>query len=608
MLQVTSRKSFMDIPLESGLLSTLPIGNYTVSQFALNKASLPSIKSLLLSHAKGLIPNRLNYFREQFESIIDETDLAPYTSTFISDGSLAVFRKASNFILYPLFHIELCHRTVAQMQLGIDTEYLLRLGPLEPILSFRSDPRPHETSSSSPKVCMAGYSALSKHALLAPLYFSPVVSLELFATRPGTGISRPISAHKILIPDFIAQAERTYVTPVSSTAEIRITYCGQHTLDHLCNISRIPLTFPASLHADTLPIFGHRGCGSNRVHSGRKVPILENTPFSILTARRLACVGSELDVILTKDKVPVINHDFELEVIIDTNGQSKLNLPIPCMTYNEIVNLENSRGIRVAHQKYSLLHSKNLHGRSASTPVMRCHGECIDSSIDHKAKRFHYDEITDEASDLCASCPEEGKVSYPIVTEKKRVFTLTEVLSQCTDMILNIELKYPSKSSPYSTLYPSRLTLVQTVLDALHKETQTNDSETSRIFISSFDPIICILVKLIAPYIPVFLLFMGDNTTITPYMDVDLTASSQLFSEDAVSVARSFNLTGLVLWKDILDVQTGNMRLHEYARHYGLTILTYGTAIGEDTRYQRDKGVSALICDLCHHKGHICSP
>ncbi|EFO62418.1 Hypothetical protein GLP15_351 [Giardia lamblia P15] len=604
MFQIISRKSLVDVSPESKLLSTIPIGNCIVSQLALDAVSSSSLKHLLLSLVQGLVSNKIKRVEEQLEATIGDMHLVPYVSAFISDEVLPVFRKASNFTLYPIFHIELCHKKLEEVCIDIENEYSLRLGPFEPLLSFRNyDLHPHGASPALNKIHMTGYISLSRHAFLTPLYFASVVSLELFANKSGTNTPRPNIVYRISASDFITQTERTYTVPLDSTMEIRITYCGQYTPDHLCNLSPASLTLQTSLAPNTLPILGHRGCGSNKIHSGHKVPILENTPFSILTARQMGCIGSELDIILTKDMIPVINHDFELNVITDTTVQSKISLPIPCMLYNEIANLENSRGIKAVHHEGNLFSSKHPSRRSTSAPLICYHDRCTKIPMGNRSDKVCRTAFTEDALERSPDCCEEHTVSYPIITEQKRVYTLAEVLAQCKDMVLNIELKYPSRFSTYSTCYPSRLALVKVVLDTLNNKTQMNSSEAPRVFISSFDSIICILVKLLEPSIPVFLLFLGDNKTIVPYMDVDLTVPSQLFSEDAISVAKSINLTGVVLWKDILGVQTRSMRLHEYAHQHGLTILTYGTSVGEDIQDQQDKGVSALICDLCHHQG-----
>lgn len=603
MLQIISRKGFADVPPECGLISAVKVGGYNVSQFALSMTSLSSLKQLILSLVQGSSLSKLENFEKQFEETVHDSETDSYISIFVSNGSLAVFRRSSSVTSYPLFHVELCHKTLERMPPGTENEYSLRLGSLEPLLLFQNrGPCSHDARSSIDHKRISGYISLTAHASLIPLYFSSVVSLELYSTKPGANMNRPILIHKIPILEFIVQAEKTYVVPVNAAAEFRITYCGQHTLYHLCNLTRIPLTFPALSFTDSLPILGHRGCGSNKVHCKRRVPILENTPFSILTSHRMGCIGSELDVILTKDNVLVINHDFELEVITDTSMQSKINLPIPCMSYNEIVNLGNPRGIKATHNRCDLSSTAKQYGRSMSSPIIYTHDLYTETVLHKRYSQMHHKISMENLSKQGSNCPEEGQATYSVITEKMRVYTLAEVLSQCTDMTLNIEIKYPSKFSPYSAVYPSRLALVQTVLDTLAEGSRIDSSGSHTIFISSFDPIVCAIVKLLAPSIPVFLLFMGDNNTITPYMDVDLTAPSQLFPEDAVSFTKSIDLTGLVLWRNILDVQTGSTHLYECARQHNLTVLTYGTAVGEDTNDQKERGVTILICDLCHHQ------
>lgn len=607
MLQIISRNSFTNVPPECRILSTLKIGSYTLSQLALSLRSAPSLKRLLLSHVQELSFDRLDDFDKQLEDILYDLNETACTTIFIHNRSLAMFRKSSNFTPYPLFYIELCHRTQETILSEIENEYALRLGALEPLLFLpNSDPCLHSVCADADRRHIIGYSTLTTHAALMPFYFSSSISLELYSTKHDSKINRPIIVHKIPIAVFLSQAEKTYTIPVNSLAEFRITYCGHYTLNHIRSLNRIPFMLPSTSSIDGLPILGHRGCGSNKIHCKRKVPIMENTPFSILTSHRMGCIGSELDVILTKDNIPVINHDFELEVIVDTNKQFKVTLPIPCMFYNEIIDLKNPRGIKTNHNRCSLSQSSNKiqYNRSTSAPAIydRYMYNATTATTCKKGGQAHRQMQIDDILKQDLNCLEEEKASYSVITENKRVYTLTEVLTKCTDMILNIEIKYPSKFSPYSAIYSSRLALVQTVLDTLAQRDHVSNSSTSSILISSFDPIVCTIVKLLAPSIPVFLLFMGDNNTITPYMDVDLTVPSQLFSKDAISFAKSINLTGVVLWRNILDIQTRSIHLYEYAHQCGLTIFTYGTAIGENIYDQEEKGVSVLICDLCHHQ------
>ena len=61
-------------------------------------------------------------------------------------------------------------------------------------------------------------------------------------------------------------------------------------------------------------------------HRGAKMEAPENTLASVRRAKELGCTWVEVDVMLTKDKVPVIHHDNTLERC--TNGQGNYFLNV----------------------------------------------------------------------------------------------------------------------------------------------------------------------------------------------------------------------------------------------------------------------------------------
>ncbi|KAH0577657.1 Glycerophosphoryl diester phosphodiesterase family protein [Spironucleus salmonicida] len=58
---------------------------------------------------------------------------------------------------------------------------------------------------------------------------------------------------------------------------------------------------------------GHRGCGMNKAFASGRVKIAENTVESFNKAYEFGMDMIETDVIITKDKIPIINHDFKVQ-------------------------------------------------------------------------------------------------------------------------------------------------------------------------------------------------------------------------------------------------------------------------------------------------------
>lgn len=91
---------------------------------------------------------------------------------------------------------------------------------------------------------------------------------------------------------------------------------------------------------------GHRGCGANKDYTELsahlpepfktdKCSIAENTITAFNQARDHGMDGSEFDIVLTRDGVPVINHNFEV------NGFPVNSLTLEQFKKQEIVGFEN---------------------------------------------------------------------------------------------------------------------------------------------------------------------------------------------------------------------------------------------------------------------------
>lgn len=80
---------------------------------------------------------------------------------------------------------------------------------------------------------------------------------------------------------------------------------------------------------------GHRGCGSTRTTF-----ISENTILSFLTAADFGADYVEFDVQVTKEGIPVINHDFHIP--ITSNDGETLDIPVSSLTKKQFKSLRPS--------------------------------------------------------------------------------------------------------------------------------------------------------------------------------------------------------------------------------------------------------------------------
>lgn len=105
----------------------------------------------------------------------------------------------------------------------------------------------------------------------------------------------------------------------------------RHSLNNLASIWK-------SLTRAAKPIgksVGHRGCGSTRTTF-----ISENTILSFLTAADFGADYVEFDVQVTKEGIPVINHDFHIP--ITSNDGETLDIPVSSLTKKQFKSLRPS--------------------------------------------------------------------------------------------------------------------------------------------------------------------------------------------------------------------------------------------------------------------------
>ncbi|TNJ29942.1 Glycerophosphocholine phosphodiesterase [Giardia muris] len=465
--------------------------------------------------------------------------------------------------IVPYMHVELMHETLS---LTPPPPTWVFLGSLEPFLLLGSKCDRLVDSHKLP-----GLVQLTTYSALFPIFnFQDNICLTADA-----GDKREYSL-KIPGKDFLTLAARELLLPLDG-AVLRFTFVGNYAPLYLVTALKHKNAFFPDLALPRPFFLGHRGCGSNRLHEASRVPIAENTPLSFKLAQQMGCIGSETDIILTSDAIPVICHNFDLRVVAAEGGENTIVLPLTKM--NALNHAIASRTIRPLRNT-----------RSSSAP--------------------HFRKVISREKD-----------EYWVIGDIKAIYTLDEVLSARSDALFNLELKYPTRFSPYASIYFPRVRLVSEVLTVL-------DHHPNPIYFSSFDSILCVILKLVVG-IPVkyrsfvldptalfgaccndillpepstkspaiFMLYLSDEKTIEEYADVDLCSTTQLCHENALELVLAAGLTGMVLWRDIL--RTGVPPLATRVKDHGLMLITYGTPVDEKICEQLDMGVDGVIYDLC---------
>lgn len=212
---------------------------------------------------------------------------------------------------------------------------------------------------------------------------------------------------------------------------------------------------------------GHRGMG--KTFDGDDLPhttFIENTIESFAEAYERGADMVEFDIVLTKDKIPIIYHDFQFCITNKESDESNkyIDIAVNQMTYDEI--------------KKSRIYSGYV--RNAS------------------------------AADTCTS-----KLMFP---------TLKEMCAQLTPKLgFNVEIKYPQDIEDIIThnevgRHIKWLNRNQ-YADIIIKELYEWVSNDRCVILSTFDPLLCSMLRIKQNKFPVLFLTNGKTEKWIPYKD-----------------------------------------------------------------------------------------
>jgi len=284
---------------------------------------------------------------------------------------------------------------------------------------------------------------------------------------------------------------------------------------------------------------GHRGSGKWR-RSDKIENVLENTIASFNYAAKNGADMVELDVHLSKDRVPVIYHDFSINISIkkktlsDPNSDTiKVTYGVKDLTLNELQMLKLS-------------------------PV---------NNLNH---------------DFSDSDPLENQ-PFP---------TLQQVLESVVDNCgFNVEIKYPMKKVDGEWEGPFDHELSENEFVDIILTTLMEHSKDRRIVLSTFHPDICTLLRLKQNRYPVLFLTQGQTERYKPFSD-----QRASLTNNAIYLAKIFNFYGVNIHAEDLF---RNIDLIKYVKNFGLKLFTWGEDINSNNAVTLLKagGVDGIIYD-----------
>ncbi|KAK7989591.1 hypothetical protein PG990_006453 [Apiospora arundinis] len=318
-------------------------------------------------------------------------------------------------------------------------------------------------------------------------------------------------------------------------------------------------------------VIAHRGLGLNE-NELRRLQIGEHTLLSLKTALDNGADFIEFDVQVTRDRVPVIYHDWSV-------SETGLDTPIHSMTYAQWMAISDSqtdphhdtpRG-RLPWDERSRPSlpprrpSRSLCGRQnlVSNAMLQRMKHTVDYSIRNMKGNTRGDFIHD------------------------RFITLRQLFEKFTeDVSFDIELKYPMLSEveewglePYATEMNQYLDDILDVVFELGGERS--------IFFTCFNPEICILLSTKQKTYPV--VFLNDSMVSGDAGDRRATSLQR-----AVRFAQQWGLQGIVMASEPLVAAP---KLIRYVKELGLFCGSYGALndIPEFAKKQAAEGLDALV-------------
>mmetsp|Transcript_7121 Transcript_7121/g.25365 ORF Transcript_7121/g.25365 Transcript_7121/m.25365 type:complete len:765 (-) Transcript_7121:79-2373(-) len=348
---------------------------------------------------------------------------------------------------------------------------------------------------------------------------------------------------------------------------------------------------------------GHRGKGRSfaDVEGQRRAIIKENTIVSFTTAGLAGAEYVELDVMLTKDRVPIIYHDFHIAVEADlqTGFHSE-----PVAVAVDQLTLEQLKELRTGH-----VHAKKHADGDDTPPVEGGAAGGSGGAAARPPKKRLRKLIKKHRRAISRMASVRGLSAASGIKKRETGFgalfaaipTLKEVLTGVPYWLgINIEIKYPHEPDAEGMGYLPQYEM-NAYLDTILKVVFEH-ANTRRIIFSCFHPDVCIALLLKQARFPVMFLTCGG---IPAYYN-DVRCNSM---EHAFVFALREHLQGIVINSDVWfqgqkdgDEPPTEERTRAYiktVKDNHLLLFSWGNPNShpDKVELQREWGLDGVICD-----------
>ncbi|KAF2068901.1 hypothetical protein CYY_009779 [Polysphondylium violaceum] len=351
-------------------------------------------------------------------------------------------------------------------------------------------------------------------------------------------------------------------------------------------------------------LIGHRGNGKNNFGLNTSA-ITENTVLSFLTAIRFGGAKMiEFDLQLTFDGIPVIFHDYEIE--IQTTEGVVMKETINRLTLDQFLKLKPHKNNSDNPISNAMKKMKKLRvSKSTSDLLALANDDSFNSSIASLLDSHHHHSNINNNSNTTTTTTTTttnnnnnipGTISDQHNVIHDRYSTLQEAFTFIPqDIGFMIEIKYPNMAMQKlrNFIAPERNQFVDIILNIVF-----NEVKDRKIVFLTFDPDIAILLRTKQFRYPVMFLVCSDTPSFLNVFDPDVNVFDTRGNtiKNAVSFVKTVNLDGIVCDSESI---LSNHSFVNLVHAENLLLFTYGSKNVDpiNVKIQNDLGVDGIICD-----------